>query len=186
MYRCKVCGYIETDEVQPEECPSCGAASDRFAPVTEADINSFMAGQISYGYVGQAVDETPVDDTRRIRLLAFVDQENFSPFTVRQGSRYPIFTGDQRWFADNIPCQRACPAHTDISRYISYIADGRYADSFELNRENNVFPGCLGRMCAKPCEDACRRQASSHGLAHMRPRQPGKTLFSRFSSNESA
>jgi len=158
MYRCKVCGYIETDEVQPEECPSCGAAADRFTPVTEADINSFMAGQISYGYVSQAVDETPVDDTRRIRLLAFVDQENFSPFTVRTGSRYPIFTGDQRWFADNIPCQRACPAHTDISRYISYIADGRYADSFELNRENNVFPGCLGRMCAKPCEEACRRQ----------------------------
>ena len=38
------------------------------------------------------------------------------------------------------------------------IADGRYADSFELNREHNVFPGCLGRMCARPCEEACRRQ----------------------------
>ena len=52
----------------------------------------------------------------------------------------------------------ACPSHTDISRYIALIADGRYADSFELNREHNVFPGCLGRMCARPCEDACRRK----------------------------
>ena len=50
------------------------------------------------------------------------------------------------------------PSHTDISRYIALIADGRYADSFELNREHNVFPGCLGRMCARPCEDACRRK----------------------------
>ena len=52
----------------------------------------------------------------------------------------------------------ACPSHTDISRYIALIADGRYADSYELNREHNVFPGCLGRMCARPCEQACRRK----------------------------
>jgi NADPH-dependent glutamate synthase beta subunit-like oxidoreductase/ferredoxin len=158
MYRCKVCGYIETDDAQPAECPSCGAPADRFAPIAPDEIGAIIGGLTSYGIFSQDMGETPVDDTRRIRLLAFVDQENFSPFTVRSGPRYPIFTGDQRWFADNIPCQRACPAHTDISRYIAFIADGRYADSFELNRECNVFPGCLGRMCARPCEEACRRQ----------------------------
>ena len=80
------------------------------------------------------------------------------PFTIRTGKRYPIYTGDPQWFSDNIPCMTACPSHTDISRYIALIADGRYADSYELNREHNVFPGCLGRMCARPCEDACRRK----------------------------
>ena len=30
--------------------------------------------------------------------------------------------------------------------------------AIELNREHNVFPGCLGRMCARPCEEACRRK----------------------------
>ena len=91
-------------------------------------------------------------------MLAFIDASFFSPFTERSGKRYPIYSGDPQWFSDNIPCMTACPSHTDISRYIALIADGRYADSFELNREHNVFPGCLGRMCARPCEDACRRK----------------------------
>lgn len=158
MYRCKVCGYIETDGTQPVECPSCGASADRFAPLNDAEVDQIIGGRTSYAVFSQDQNETPVDDTRRIRLLAFVDAEMFAPYAVRNGPRYAVFTGDQRWFADNIPCQKACPAHTDISRYIAFIADGRYADSFELNRENNVFPGCLGRMCARPCEDACRRQ----------------------------
>lgn len=158
MYRCKVCGYIETDEIQPAECPSCGAAGDRFTPMSEAELNEVVAGRLSYGIFGDLASDAPVEDARRIRLLAFVDSENFAPFAVRSGTRYAVNTGDQRWFADNIPCQKACPSHTDISRYIALIADGRYSDSFELNREHNVFPGCLGRMCARPCEDACRRQ----------------------------
>jgi NADPH-dependent glutamate synthase beta subunit-like oxidoreductase len=111
----------------------------------------------SHGIVGQGL-EAEVDDSRRIRLLAFVDASFFSPYMERSGKRYPVYTGDAQWFSDNIPCMTACPSHTDISRYIALIADGRYADSFELNREHNVFPGCLGRMCARPCEDACRRK----------------------------
>ena len=111
----------------------------------------------AHGIVGQGY-EADVEDTRRIRLLAFVDASFFSPYTDRSGKRYQVYTGDAQWFADNIPCMTACPSHTDISRYIAMIADGRYADSFEINREHNVFPGCLGRMCARPCEDACRRK----------------------------
>ena len=80
------------------------------------------------------------------------------PTPSAPASAIRISTGDAQWFSDNIPCMTACPSHTDISRYIALIADGRYADSYELNRENNVFPGCLGRMCARPCEDACRRK----------------------------
>jgi NADPH-dependent glutamate synthase beta subunit-like oxidoreductase/formate hydrogenlyase subunit 6/NADH:ubiquinone oxidoreductase subunit I len=115
-------------------------------------------GQLaSHGIVGQGYD-IEVEDTRRIRLLSFVDASFFSPYTERTGKRYRISTGDAQWFSDNIPCMTACPSHTDISRYIALIADGRYSDSYELNRESNVFPGCLGRMCARPCEDACRRK----------------------------
>jgi NADPH-dependent glutamate synthase beta subunit-like oxidoreductase/ferredoxin len=111
----------------------------------------------SYGIIGQGL-EAQVEDTRRIRLLAFIDASFFSPYMERSGKRYQIFSGDAQWFSDNIPCMTACPSHTDISRYIALIADGRYADSYELNREHNVFPGCLGRMCARPCEEACRRK----------------------------
>ena len=116
-------------------------------------VQAFQNG----GIVGQGFD-AEVEDTRRIRLLSFVDASFFSPYMRRSGAKYQLFTGDAQWFSDNIPCMTACPSHTDISRYIALIADGRYADSYELNREHNVFPGCLGRMCARPCEEACRRK----------------------------
>ncbi len=110
----------------------------------------------SYGVAGQGYD-IDVEDGQRLRLLAFVDASFFalrrahgkdtrSTPATRSGSR------------TTSPARTACPSHTDISRYIAFIADGRYADSYELNREHNVFPGCLGRMCARPCEDACRRK----------------------------
>jgi NADPH-dependent glutamate synthase beta subunit-like oxidoreductase/ferredoxin len=56
-----------------------------------------------------------------------------------------------------VDCQWACPAHTDVPQYIRLIAQGRFADAYLLNRESNVFPGILGRVCDRPCEPACRR-----------------------------
>ena len=158
MFRCKVCGWIHEGVAPPDECPSCGAPADRFRAMDAAEIGMTTSELQSLGIAGQGFDNVDVEDSRRIRLLAFVDASFFSPYTIRGGKRYPIYTGDPQWFSDNIPCMTACPSHTDISRYIALIADGRYADSFELNREHNVFPGCLGRMCARPCEDACRRK----------------------------
>ncbi|HEY8447441.1 MAG TPA: FAD-dependent oxidoreductase [Thermomicrobiales bacterium] len=157
MFRCKVCGWIHDGVAPPNECPSCGAPADRFRPMDPLEVDLTAGELASRGIVGQGF-EAEVEDSRRIRLLAFVDASFFSPYMERSGKRYPVYTGDAQWFSDNIPCMTACPSHTDISRYIALIADGRYADSYELNREHNVFPGCLGRMCARPCEDACRRK----------------------------
>lgn len=56
-----------------------------------------------------------------------------------------------------VDCQWACPAHTDVPEYIRLIAQGRFTDAYMLNRESNVFPGILGRVCDRPCEPACRR-----------------------------
>jgi NADPH-dependent glutamate synthase beta subunit-like oxidoreductase/formate hydrogenlyase subunit 6/NADH:ubiquinone oxidoreductase subunit I len=158
MFRCKVCGWIHEGAAPPDECPSCGAPADRFRAMDSAEVGMTAAELASLGIVGQGFDTAEVEDGRRLRLLAFVDASFFNPFTIRGGKQYPLYTGDPQWFSDNIPCMTACPSHTDISRYIALIADGRYSDSFELNREHNVFPGCLGRMCARPCEDACRRK----------------------------
>ncbi len=95
---------------------------------------------------------------RRTRLLAVV-RAGFVPAQARRsGPPLAVHTGDLRWFRDNIPCQAACPACTDVPRYIALLADGRYRDSYEVNREANVLPACLGRICARPCEDACRRR----------------------------
>jgi NADPH-dependent glutamate synthase beta subunit-like oxidoreductase len=44
-----------------------------------------------------------------------------------------------------------------VPEYIRLISQGRYTDAYLLNRDSNVFPGILGRVCDRPCEPACRR-----------------------------
>ena len=69
----------------------------------------------------------------------------------------PTDTSKPDYFHKVVDCQWACPAHTDVPAYIRLIAQGRFDDAYMLNRESNVFPGILGRVCDRPCEPACRR-----------------------------
>lgn len=69
----------------------------------------------------------------------------------------PTNTRDPQYYHKVVDCQWACPAHTNVPQYIRLIADGRYTESYLLNRKSNVFPGILGRTCDRPCEPACRR-----------------------------
>src|SRR6476659_5053717 len=69
----------------------------------------------------------------------------------------PTDVHDPRYFHKVVDCQWACPAHTNIPEYIRLIAQGRFTESYLLNRKSNVFPGILGRTCDRPCEPACRR-----------------------------
>ncbi|MBI2910318.1 MAG: FAD-dependent oxidoreductase [Chloroflexi bacterium] len=63
---------------------------------------------------------------------------------------------DLEWFRQNIPCQAACPVHTDISGYVGLIAQGRFEEAYALNQQANLFPEILGRVCTRRCEAACR------------------------------
>jgi formate dehydrogenase major subunit len=63
---------------------------------------------------------------------------------------------DFNWLERSIPCQATCPAHTDIPNYLSAIYKGNFRQAYEINLRDNVFPGVLGRVCARPCESECR------------------------------
>ncbi len=69
----------------------------------------------------------------------------------------PTDTSKPEYFHKVVDCQWACPAHTDVPNYIRLIAQGEFSDAYMLNRESNVFPAILGRVCDRPCEPACRR-----------------------------
>jgi formate dehydrogenase beta subunit len=69
----------------------------------------------------------------------------------------PTDVSNPKYYHKVVDCQWACPAHTNVPEYIRLIAQGRYTESYLLNRESNVFPGILGRTCDRPCEPACRR-----------------------------
>lgn len=71
--------------------------------------------------------------------------------------RAPTDVSNPQYYHKVVDCQWACPAHTNVPEYIRLIAQGRYTESYLLNRESNVFPGILGRTCDRPCEPACRR-----------------------------
>jgi NADPH-dependent glutamate synthase beta subunit-like oxidoreductase len=70
---------------------------------------------------------------------------------------HPTDVSNPSYYHKVVDCQWACPAHTNVPEYLRLIAQGRYTDSYLLNRESNVFPGILGRTCDRPCEPACRR-----------------------------
>jgi NADPH-dependent glutamate synthase beta subunit-like oxidoreductase len=50
-----------------------------------------------------------------------------------------------------------CPVATDAGRYVQLIAEGRLEDAYLVARAPNPFASVCGRVCAAPCEDACRR-----------------------------
>ena len=63
---------------------------------------------------------------------------------------------DHHWVEKNIPCQKACPAGTDIPAYLTAIAEGNPDEAYRINLRDNIFPAILGRVCSRPCEAACR------------------------------
>jgi NADPH-dependent glutamate synthase beta subunit-like oxidoreductase/ferredoxin len=70
---------------------------------------------------------------------------------------------DTHWLEQNIPCQKACPAGTDIPGYLEAIYHGDFARAYEINLRDNVFPAVLGRVCSRPCEPACRHGWEGNG-----------------------
>ena len=66
-------------------------------------------------------------------------------------------TIDRDWLNTNFPCMMACPAHTNAGRYVGLIAEGRFEEAYRFARDPNPLASICGRVCAHPCETACRR-----------------------------
>ena len=86
----------------------------------------------------------------------------YSPaLTINLGESVKI--KDAKWYEKSVPCRSACPADTDIPGYLEAIYNQDYEKAYKINLEDNVFPGILGRVCSRPCEDACRHSYDSNG-----------------------
>ena len=71
--------------------------------------------------------------------------------------RYKNKKVDRDWLNTNFPCMMACPAHTNAGRYVALIAEGRLEEAYKFARDPNPLASICGRVCAHPCETACRR-----------------------------
>ena len=73
---------------------------------------------------------------------------------------YPL-----EWYRENVPCRLACPVDTDSGQYVQLISEGLHDEAFKVARSPNPLASICGRVCAAPCEDACRRGAIDSPVA---------------------
>ncbi len=66
---------------------------------------------------------------------------------------------------DLVACKTACPAHIDVPSYLRLVAQGKRDEAAAVIREKVPFPGVLGRVCIRPCEDKCRRKEINEAIS---------------------
>ena len=75
----------------------------------------------------------------------------------QDGMGIPTRLPDLEHWKAQVKCQSGCPVATDAGRYVQLIAEGRDEEAYLVARAPNPFASVCGRVCAAPCEDACRR-----------------------------
>ena len=60
-----------------------------------------------------------------------------------------------------VPCRNACPARTDVPRYVRLVAAGRFREAAAVVAERAPLVEVLGQVCFHPCEEVCRRNATN-------------------------
>ena len=55
-------------------------------------------------------------------------------------------------------CINACPAEVYIPGYIELMKNDKYEEAYDLMRKNNPLSFICGKICARPCEERCRRK----------------------------
>ncbi|MCP4600388.1 MAG: FAD-dependent oxidoreductase [Proteobacteria bacterium] len=74
-------------------------------------------------------------------------------------AKYKIEVPDEYYFQRYVNCRTACPVGTNAGGYVALIAQGRFEEAYAEARRPNPFASICGRICAHPCESACRRKS---------------------------
>ena len=123
---------------------------------------------------GQCVENCQVNAVRLGQKLC--DQKTAIPRPA-ETPRNTLLWGKDRYTPDyrktrtdvtasgTAPCKTACPAHIAVQGYLKLASQGRYQDALELIKKENPFPAVCGRICNKPCEQACLRASVDEAVA---------------------
>ena len=71
--------------------------------------------------------------------------------------KYKVTIPDLNYYLKLINCRDACPIKTHAGGYVQAIYEGNIKKSYEIASDTNPLVSVCGRICAHPCEDACRR-----------------------------
>jgi formate dehydrogenase beta subunit len=76
---------------------------------------------------------------------------------MNQQPLYHAVLPDVEYYRKLINCMAACPVQTDAGGYVFDIFQGRDERAYDLAQAPNPLATICGRICAHPCETACRR-----------------------------
>lgn len=71
--------------------------------------------------------------------------------------KYPVRVVDRTYLRENFNCSMGCPVGTKAGAYVQAIFSGEYDKAYAIARGPNPFASICGRVCAHPCEEACRK-----------------------------
>lgn len=100
--------------------------------------------------IGRSTPEAIIGALRHFRHKLF---DTAAPMT---GDLYSTVTAK---------CIEACPAHVNIPRYIDYVRDGHPDLAIGVLLHHYPLVASCGRVCARPCEAACRRSYIDEPIA---------------------
>lgn len=71
--------------------------------------------------------------------------------------QYRVRLVDGSYLRENFSCNQGCPVNTRAGAYVQAINNGEYEMAYAIARGPNPFASICGRICAHPCEEACRK-----------------------------
>ncbi len=72
-------------------------------------------------------------------------------------SKYKVGLRNLPSFREEVLCMMGCPIRTDAGMYVQSVPKKAYEEGYLIARSPNPFASVCGRVCAAPCEDACRK-----------------------------
>jgi len=68
------------------------------------------------------------------------------------------------------PCKDACPASVGAPGYVALVSHGKFYQALQVIKERLPFPSICGRVCHRPCEEACTRSQLDDpiGIAYLK------------------
>ena len=108
---------------------------------------------------GECIKVCPIDMPNEFNMGIDSRKVTYKPYAQAYPNAFAISK------LDRSPCTVTCPAHVNAHGYVSLLAKGRYQDALKLIMDVLPLPGTLGRICAHPCEEVCRRGQVESPLA---------------------
>ena len=66
---------------------------------------------------------------------------------------------------DKAPCTNACPNNVNAHGYVAMISQGKHQEALEVITRTLPLPGVIGRICPRPCEEACHRKEVDEAIS---------------------